>query len=267
MPLLVLFGAVGLVLLIVCVNVANLLLVRVTARSRELAVRGGPGSGAVAVIRQLLVESLVLAAAGGAVGLLVAFWSMDVLRVLLPDSLPRAADVRVDGGVIAFALVLSAAAGVLFGTLPAWRATALQIFDVLKAGGRAARRPTGTVRSDCCGTLVNCGLFGGVYLLVTAGRRGTPCSRALDRSRGSVEPGFRTSACAGGEFVLFGEPGERAESWFRSYRRPERAGTLPFPVWEAAGTSRTAPLRPIQRDRTLLSLSAGETWQRRKQDT
>ena len=67
------------------------------------------------LIRQLLVESLVLVAAGGALGLLVAFWSMDVLRVLLPDSLPRGSEIQVDGGVIAFALALSAAAGVLLG--------------------------------------------------------------------------------------------------------------------------------------------------------
>ena len=135
-PLLILFAAVGLVLLVVCVNVANLLLVRVSARSRELAVRTAMGAARRHLARQMLVESLLLAGAGGALGLLVAAWSMELLRLFLPDTLPRAADVRIDGGVIAFALAVSAAAGLIFGTLPAWRSTSMQISEVLKAGAR-----------------------------------------------------------------------------------------------------------------------------------
>jgi predicted permease len=112
-PLLMLLGAVGFVFLIVCVNVANLLLVRVTACARELAVRTAIDAGRGALIRQMLAESLLLASAGGACGLLLAAWSMDLLRVLLPADMPRAADIRMDLGVMAFAVAASAAAGIL----------------------------------------------------------------------------------------------------------------------------------------------------------
>jgi len=115
----VLFGAVGFLLLIVCVNVANLLLVRVTARARELAVRRALGAGHARLFRQMLTESLVLALAGGAGGLLLALWSMDLLKALLPAEVPRAADIRIDMGVMIFALAITAATGVLFGLLPA----------------------------------------------------------------------------------------------------------------------------------------------------
>ena len=87
--LLMLFGAVGFLLLIVCVNVANLLMVRLTTRVREISVRVALGAGRLRIVPPILGESLTLAAAGGALGLLLAFWSMDLLRVLLPADLPR----------------------------------------------------------------------------------------------------------------------------------------------------------------------------------
>ena len=238
-PLLVLFGAVGLVLLIVCVNVANLLLVRVTARSRELAVRAAVGAGRWQLIRQLLVESLVLAAAGGALGLLVAFWSMDVLRVLLPDSLPRGADVRVDGGVIAFALVLSAAAGVVFGTLPAWRATALQIFEVLKAG---ARGQTANRRSQRLqGALVVSEVALSLVLLAGAGL----LLDSFVRLR-AVDPGFRSAHVMAVNLSFPVNPASRGKlvSQYRDLMDRVRA----LPGVEAAGTIKDAPFDPIQRD-------------------
>jgi putative ABC transport system permease protein len=118
-PLLMLFGAVGFLLLIVCVNVANLLLVRVAARAREFAVRTALGAGRRHLIRQMLTESLLLAAAGGSCGLLLAGWSMELLRALLPAGMPRGGDISIDVGVIAFALVVSAESGLIFGLLPA----------------------------------------------------------------------------------------------------------------------------------------------------
>lgn len=160
-PLLMLFAAVGFLLLIVCVNVANLLLVRVTARARELAVRSALGAGRRHLIRQMLSESLLLAIAGGACGLLIAVWSMDLLRALLPADMPRVGDIAIDGGVVAFALAVSAAAGLLFGMLPAWRASAMNVNEALKAGSRSAtagrrtqRTQSALVISEACLSLI-----------------------------------------------------------------------------------------------------------------
>jgi predicted permease len=183
-PLLMLLGAVGFVLLIVCVNVANLLLVRVTARARELAVRTALGAGHTDLIRQMLAESLLVATAGGACGLILAAWSMDLLRVLLPADMPRAGDIRMDVGVIAFALAISAAAGVLFGLLPAWRASTVNVNEALKAGAhsvtagrRLHRTQAALVVSEACLSLV---LVAGAGLL----------ARSFWNLR-SVDPGFR----------------------------------------------------------------------------
>jgi putative ABC transport system permease protein len=159
--LLLLFGAVGFLLLIVCVNVANLLMVRITTRVREISVRVALGAGRSHLFRQMLAESLALAATGGALGLLLAYWSMDLLRVLLPSDLPRSADIRIDAGVVAFALAISALTGLLFGVLPAWRASALNVNEALKAasrsatiGRRAHRAQAVLVISEVCLSLV-----------------------------------------------------------------------------------------------------------------
>jgi predicted permease len=170
--LLTLFGAVGLVLLIVCVNVANLLMVRIHARTREISVRAALGAGRSHLFRQVLAESLALAAAGGALGLVVAFWSMNLLRLLLPADLPRAGDIRIDVGVVLFALVISVATGLIFGVLPAWRASGLNVNDALKfasrsatAGQRAHRAQGALVVSEVCLSLV---LVAGAGLLATS---------------------------------------------------------------------------------------------------
>jgi len=183
--LLMLFGAVGFLLLIVCVNVANLLMVRLTTRMREISVQVALGAGRLHLIRQLLAESVVLAAAGGALGLLVAFWSMDLLRVLLPADLPRSADIRMDGGVIAFALAISVTTGLLFGLLPAWRASRLNVNEALRvasrsysSGGRTHRTQAALVISEVCLSLV---LVAGAGLL----------AKSFLRLR-SVDPGFRS---------------------------------------------------------------------------
>jgi putative ABC transport system permease protein len=169
-PLLMLFGAVGFLLLIVCVNVANLLLVRVAAQARELAVRTALGAARRHLIRQMLMESLLLAAGGGVCGALLAAWSMDLLRVLLPADMPRAGEISIDAGVILFALAVSAAAGLVFGLLPAWRASAVNVNDALKAGSRTAsagrrsqRTQAALVISEACLSLV---LVAGAGLLM-----------------------------------------------------------------------------------------------------
>src|SRR6202011_2924477 len=103
----------------------------------ELAVRIALGAGRQHLIGKMMSESLLLAVTGGAAGLLLSFWSMDLLRVLLPPEVPRMGEIQIDGGVVAFAFAVSAAAGLLFGFLPAWRASRMNVSDALKSGSRS----------------------------------------------------------------------------------------------------------------------------------
>ena len=134
-----LLGAVGFVLLIACANVANLLLARGTVRQREVAVRSSLGASRGALIRQLLTESIVLAGAGGILGLVLAYWLTDGIMALLPpNTLPSEADVRLNVPVLVFTFAVSVLAGVLSGCAPAWQVTRLNLNDVLKEAGRSS---------------------------------------------------------------------------------------------------------------------------------
>jgi predicted permease len=136
--LLLLLAAVGFVLLIACVNVANLLLARSTGRAQEFAIRVALGASQGRVIRQLLTESTLLAIAGGALGLLVAWWGTRAALTALPQALPRADDVSMDGHVVLFTLAVCILAGVLFGLAPTLKTSRPDSQEALKEGGRGA---------------------------------------------------------------------------------------------------------------------------------
>ena len=137
--LLVLLGSVGLVLLIVCVNVANLFLARASARMREVAVRTALGAGRSRLARQFLTESFVVTAIGGALGLVVAHYGSKALVARAPRTIPRAEEIGIDGNVLLFMLVLSVITAIVFGVLPALQMSRAMPIAALKEGGRGAR--------------------------------------------------------------------------------------------------------------------------------
>ena len=161
----VLLGAVGFVLLIACVNVANLQLARATTRAREFAIRAALGASQARVIRQLLTESVLLGLAGGALGLCVAAWGTQAALKVLPETLPRAQDVGMDGRVLVFTLVASLVAGVLFGLAPALKISRPNLQETLKESGRGA---SGT-RHRAQGVFVVVEMAMALVLLIGAG--------------------------------------------------------------------------------------------------
>ncbi|MGH9350453.1 MAG: ABC transporter permease [Vicinamibacterales bacterium] len=219
--LLVLIGAVGFVLLIACANVANLLLARAVARETELAVRRAVGAGPARLARQLLTESLVLSAAGGAAGLLVATWGAGLLVALQPEGIPRLNEVGIDSRVGMFTLGLSVLTGIVFGAIPTFQMTRGSLASSLKEGGRSQLAARGSARVRA--TLVVAEMALAVMLLAGAG--------LLIRSFGrlqSVDPGFRPESTVSFGLALpattYKEPAQIAGFYDRLV---ERMRTLP----------------------------------------
>jgi predicted permease len=179
--LLVLLAAVGFVLLIACVNVANLLLARSTGRTQEFAIRAALGAGQGRVIRQLLTESVLLAMAGGGLGLLLASWGTRAALGVLPTALPRAQEIGLDTRVLTFTALVSLLAGIFFGLAPALKTSKPDLHETLKEGGRGASG----ARHRVHGVFVAVEMAMAVVLLIGAGLM----IRSLARLW-SVNPGF-----------------------------------------------------------------------------
>lgn len=165
--LLVLSAAVAFVLLMASANIANLLLARASVRQKEIAIRGSLGAGRSRVLRQFMVESILLAGAGGLAGLLLARWALSVMVRLIPQSVPRLAEATMDARVLGFTLLISIATALLFGFGPAISVWRLSLHDVLKSASKTASATSGSMRSRML--LVTAELALAVVLLTAAG--------------------------------------------------------------------------------------------------
>ena len=180
-----LFGAVGLVLLIACANIINLMLVRGAARRREIAVRAALGAGRIRLLRQLLTESITLSVLGGAAGVLFGSWGVNALLALNPIPIPRYNRISVDLTVLAFTLLASVVTGIVFGLAPAWQMLRVDLNSALKEGGRGAIVEASQRRLSSL--LVITEMAMAMVLLIGAGLLLRSFAHLLD-----VKPGFTT---------------------------------------------------------------------------
>jgi predicted permease len=234
-PIWVLLGAVSVVLLIGCVNVANLLLARATARQREIGIRAALGASRARLVRQLLTESLLLSLVGGLLGLLLARWGIDALSALSEGHVPRAASIRMDWSVVGFATLLSAITGIAFGLLPALSASRDTLRNALEGagsrGGGDTRGALGLRRALVVGEISLA-----VALLVGAGLLLRSFWRLTHADSGLNPDSVLTLSVTISDVK---HPYPDAEA---SYRTEVLASMRFLPGVEAAGASKTLPL-------------------------
>ena len=229
----ILLGAVSFLLLIACANVANLQLTRAAGRQREIAVRLALGAGTGRIVRQLLTEGVLLALVGGSAGLLLAVWSAELLKALMPEGLlPTVAEISVDWRVLAFAFTAAIATGLLFGLAPAWQARKVDVNTSLKENPGKG----GTGRGRLRGALVVAEVALSLVLLVGAGLLIRTFSNLL-----SVAPGFDPHNVLTCQLALSGERYDTTEEAAAFYRDAlERISALPGV--EAAAITNKLPL-------------------------
>ena len=215
---LMLFGAVGCVLLIACANIANLLLARFAARRKEIAARFALGASRVDVVTQLVTESMLIAGLGGAFGLLLAVWAMSAVVTLGADLIPRAVDVGVDPIALAFTLVVTLATGLAIGVLPALQASGVNVVESLKDATRGSTATGQRLRAGLLVAEVSLSLV----LLIGAGLLLTSFSRLQ-----AVEPGFQPDGVFSAQLVLPPQryDGERLVAFYEQLY--QRLSTMP----------------------------------------
>jgi putative ABC transport system permease protein len=231
--LIALFGAVAAVLLIACANIANLLLARGTARRREMAVRTALGASRMRIVRQLLIESLALAAAGGAAGIVLALWGVDALVRISPVQIPRLNTVHVDRSVLMFTVLASLVTGALCGLLPALQLSRSNPGDALKDGDRGGSSGRGAATRQ---TLVVAEVALSLVLLASAG--------LLLRTLGilqRVSPGFTTERAVAMQLLLPQTRYGKAADMVAFYRRL-RDEVAAMPAVNASAVATTLPM-------------------------
>ncbi|HEX8354701.1 MAG TPA: ABC transporter permease, partial [Pyrinomonadaceae bacterium] len=224
-----------------CANVANLMLARAAVRQKEIAVRTALGASRWRVVRQLLVESVMLALAGGGVGLLLAMWGVDLLLRLTDNKLPRATEIGLDANVLLFTLGVSVLTGVVFGLAPAFQTSNVNLHDTLKEGGRSGR---GGVRRGVRNALVVAEMAFAVILLVGAGL----LIRSFVRLQ-QVSPGFEPRGVLamqvslpqskykeGAQRAAFGRQALEAVRALPGVRSAATVTTLPMSGWNQSGS-------------------------------
>jgi putative ABC transport system permease protein len=234
-PLLVMLAAVGMVLLIACANIANLLLARAGARTREIALRCCLGASPWRIVRQLLVESLLLGLAGAAVGLMIASWGARVLGQLAMERLTYLRGVRLDPTVFAFAIAVTLVTVVLFGVAPALRGARIDLQDAVKDGWRSTRTAASRRLTDA---FVVAQFALSIVLLIGAGLLLRSLSQLLD-----VDPGFRPANVLVGRVTLsfVGVPSDQHASRSRLFYTQLAERVRALPGVQAVGLSSTAP--------------------------
>ena len=229
--LLVLLGAVAFVLLMACVNVASLLLARAGSRHQEVAIRAALGAGRGRLVRQLMTESIVLALAGGVLGLVVAWFGTRFLLELSRGQLPRAFDVTIDGRVLLFSLAISLVTGILFGLVPALRLSTPALHGALREGGRGF---AGSVSQRLRNALVVCEIALAVILVVGAGLMTRSFLRVLE-----VNPGFRPERLLVVNFTMSTTRHEHYEEFYRYVI--DKVRTIPGAL--SVGAAKDVPFR------------------------
>ncbi len=228
-----LLGAVCFVLLIACANVANLMLVRATARQKEIAIRTALGASRLRIVRQLLTESVMIAVAGGGFGLLLAWNGVDLLTRLLPKDFPRLQDIGLDLKVLAFTIMVSVITGVVFGFAPAWQVSRTDVHESLKENARGS---AGGTRNRLRNLFVIAEIAASLVLLVGAGL----LFRTFLQLQ-SVDSGFNSQRALTVRLSPSGTNFREDPQFIAYYKRVEER-LRAIPAVEAAGAINTLPL-------------------------